>query len=331
MSTQLHTKIYRKIVDMLEFAHLDRRDIISKCLVRLGLNAEELRDIQIGSKCQKMRAEVGMVLSEMESRGLIATDSDGLYYLVSARPVVIRIEACEKELLSALSERPMTKPEIRDRLKSVFGTDKTPTTKDDDTLFTFMGQTLKRLCAVGIIQIRDGRYELSAKASAKSNDMNAMLALRSEFIAKLHSSGGEFFEIYFMELLARYYKKHGKEVVTSYVTGGASDGGIDGVIKTVDSLGFRETTMVQMKNRTDIVSETDVRGFYGAVCAKGGSRGIFACTSDFHDGAKGFLDGIDNCIGVNGTILFKMACECLYGIKKNKEALSVDDRIIKRG
>jgi restriction endonuclease Mrr len=86
--------------------------------------------------------------------------------------------------------------------------------------------------------------------------------------------------------------------------------------------------MVQTKHRIDIPSETDVRGFYGAVCAKRGTRGIYATTSDFHSGAKKFLDALDDCIGINGNDVFKMAVECLYGIKKKQGVLSVDERIM---
>ena len=91
-----HAKIYKMIVDMLEYAHLDRRDIISKCIKASRLSPEELSDNEIGGKQSNLRAKVGAVLSEMEARELIRPDSDGLYYLVSARAVVIRIEKCEK-------------------------------------------------------------------------------------------------------------------------------------------------------------------------------------------------------------------------------------------
>jgi len=86
--------------------------------------------------------------------------------------------------------------------------------------------------------------------------------------------------------------------------------------------------MVQTKNRSEVAVETDVRGFYGAVCAKQGSRGIYAITSHFHSGAQAFLDGLDDCIGVNGDRLFSMALECSYGIKKTANGLAVDEKII---
>ena len=113
-----------------------------------------------------------------------------------------------------------------------------------------------------------------------------------------------------------------------YVTGGSDDGGIDGIIKTVDSLGFRELIMIQMKNRNVTATETDIRGFYGAVCAKQGSRGIYATVSDFHPMAQKLLDSIDNCVGVGGDKIFSMACDSSYGIKRDGDTLVIDGEII---
>ena len=50
--------------------------------------------------------------------------------------------------------------------------------------------------------------------------------------------------------------------------------------------------------------------------------------SDFHPGAKIFLSGIDNCVGINGDDIFKMACDCLYGIKKKSGKLMIDNKIL---
>ena len=86
--------------------------------------------------------------------------------------------------------------------------------------------------------------------------------------------------------------------------------------------------MVQTKNRSDTTNETTVRGFYGAVCAKQGSRGIFVTLSDFHPAAAAFLNSIDNCVGVDGDMLFKMALDTHYGIKKCGTEITVDDKIL---
>ena len=86
--------------------------------------------------------------------------------------------------------------------------------------------------------------------------------------------------------------------------------------------------MVQTKNRLVIADETAVRGFWGAVCARQGSRGIYVVSSRFHSGAKKFLEQLDNCVGVDGDKLFSMAIECSYGIKRSADGLVIDDKIL---
>ena len=324
-----HAKIYKAIASILAASPLERDRLIERCADHLGLTREESTDNSAGSTKNVVRSRAGAIINEMHARGLSGLDEFGRYYLVTERPVIIRIDRCEKEILKALGEGEITKTDLRHRLKAVFGTDKTVTTRDDDTLSTYMGQILKRLLADGVIRLDGGTYSLSPKLSARASDINAMLTLKSDFLHRLHSKGGEFFENYFMTLLGKYLEKHGRKVIECYVTGGSSDGGIDGVAITEDSLGFRETTMVQTKNRIDLASETDVRGFWGAVCAKKGTRGIFATTSAFHSGAKAFLDGLDDCIGIGGDKLFSMAVECSYGIKKRADlSLEIDERIV---
>ena len=86
--------------------------------------------------------------------------------------------------------------------------------------------------------------------------------------------------------------------------------------------------MVQTKNRNTVINERDVRGFYGAVCARRGTRGIFATTSTFHSGAISFFEGIDDCIGIDGDRVFFMALECAHGIKRINREYIVDDAVI---
>ena len=321
------TRIYRSIIDILEKSPLHRGALIEECIKRLG-KAEDTEATHSGDPKNNLRSRAGVIINEMHSRGLIGIDNSGKYFLRSERPVIIRIDRCEREIIKALSEAPHTKFDLKNRLKEVFGTDKTVSTRDDDTLSTYIGQILKRMLAENMITLNEGSYSLSPKISAHANDLNEILTLKTDFLKRVHSKGGEFFESYFMALLKKYYEKHGKKVLECYVTGGSADGGIDGVIKTEDSLGFIELTMVQTKNRVEISDETDVRGFYGAVCAKRGTRGIFVTTSDFHSGATDFLNCLDDCIGINGDRIFKMAIECSYGIKHTGKRYEIDTKLI---
>lgn len=324
----IRSRIYKIIADILAEGALLRSELMDAAIARLGLSGDEMQSTDVNGKKNIYRGHIGSILNEMLASGIINEDKSERYRLASNKPVVVRVERCEAEILKLLGSGAKSRSEISRTLTSLFGTDKTPTRKDDGRLADIISRTLRRLAEINLITYDGSLYALSKRAIARKDDIDALLKLKGEFLSRLHQRGGEFFEVYFMNLISRYLTKHGKEVTECRTTGGSNDGGIDGIVKTVDSLGFRETVMVQTKNRFITTNETDVRGFYGAVCAQRATRGIFATTGDFHYGARAFLDSIGECVGIDGERVFSIACECLYGIKREGERLSVDDRII---
>ena len=323
-----YRKIYLLIIDALTSASLARGELLDAVIAGYPLTDEEREDKSTNGTLNVLRSRAGTVIGEMQKRGMISLGEDARYYKVAEKAIAIRIEEIEEALLGMLASRPMTKSEIKDTLVSTFKTDTTPTDKDDNKLFTYLGQLLKGLVAEKILSFDGAVYSIAPTRSAEIKNRREVAALKADFLSLVHSKGGEFFEHYFMNLLSRYLIRTGKTVTESKTTGGATDGGIDGIASTVDSLGFREVIMVQMKNRIDETVETEVRSFYGAVCARQGSRGIFATTSDFHPMARKFLDGIDNCVGVNGDKVFSMAIDTSYGIKREGESLVIDREVI---
>ena len=321
-----HKKIYSAIINALDGAPLKRDELVKRAMSTLcGTGATGACEI---GKRTEVRGSVGSVINEMEANGVIRLLASGGYELVPKKPAALRLESCERELLSLLENKPMAKPEIREALVERFGTKNTATTRDDGILYSLIGQVIKRLTDLHVIELNGSKYRIAPEKLARIDDINEIIELKSEFLTRLHVKGGEFFEHYIVTLLSRYLTKHGKTVTEGYVTGGTEDGGIDGIIKTTDALGFREVLMIQSKNRLVETKETDVRGFWGAVCAKQGSRGIFATTASFHPTAAKFLEGIDNCVGVDADKIFKMARECLYGIKKRDGKYFVDTNMI---
>ena len=319
-----YRKIYNGILTALEDKSLSRRELIDEVILNYGLTEDELGDDSTNGKAGIIRSMTGVTINHMLSKAVIRKDQSGMYYKNSDKPVALRIERCEEEILHLLYEGGKTKSQIKDALADIFKTNETPSIRDDNTLFTFIGQILKRLTEEKLIQFDGSVYSILPKRAAEIKSREEIQSLKADFLTMIHSKGGEFFEHYFMNLLAKYLVRCGKIVTESRRVGGSDDGGIDGIAKTVDSLGFRETIMVQTKNRIDLSTETEIRGFYGAVCAAQGSRGIFATTSDFHPTAKKFLDSIDNCVGVNGDKLFSMATDASYGIKREGKKLVID-------
>ena len=320
--------IYVKIISLLERSPMTRRALIDEYICSLGLTREQLLDKSTSGRANIERSRIGEAISEMLEKGMVAKTDNGIYVAVNQAPVIIRRESCEAQILRILRGKDMTKQQIRKELTRVFGTDKTVTERDDGKLYEYMGESLRRMVKLGALELHGSSYSVASKIAAKIDDISGMLKLKESYLTRVHRKGGEFFETYFMTLLEKYYALHGKRILSSTTTGGSDDGGIDGIMETVDSLGFRETIMVQTKNRNETVNEKAVRAFYGAVCAKSGSRGIFVTVSDFHEAAAAFLGSIDNCVGVDGGKLFEMAVETKYGIKNTAAGLTVDEKII---
>lgn len=323
-----YRNIFSYILDALDKSNLTRKELIDEVIASFCLPDEELADNSVTSLYSTLRASTGVVINDMHNKGIIELGEEGRYKRATDRIVAIRVEDCEEEILKLVSLQPLTRAQIKDSLVSYFGTDKTATVKDDNRLFTYMGQILKALVSDGVFYFDGSRYSIAPERTAYIKNRAEMLSLRADFISRIHSRGGEFFEIYFVNLLKRYLIRMGKTVLEAYVTGGSYDGGIDGIVKTRDSLGFVETIMIQTKNRNEIMNETTIRGFYGAVRAKSGTRGIFATISDFHPMAKEFLDSLDDCVGVNGEKLFSMATDTSYGIIREGGKLKIDREII---
>ncbi len=315
--------IYDAILDTMDKGPLLKEEIINLVIEAFSLSREAKED-----NYKKLKSQALKAIDDMTARGILEKGTGGYYRINTERPVSIRIERCEEEILKLLSKKALTKNDIKESLVKTFRTDKTATEKDDLRLSSFIGQILKKLLSEMVIRFDGSIYSISPAKSAELSNRAEIVSLMADFLALLHSKGGDFFERYFMSLLAKYLIRSGKTVIESKTTGGAEDGGIDGIAKTVDSLGFRETIMVQTKNRAEFASETDVRGFYGAVCAYQGSRGIFAISSDFHPSAKKFLDSIDNCVGINGEKIFAMAIDTSYGIKREGGKLLIDRKVL---
>ncbi|MBO5101310.1 MAG: hypothetical protein J6C39_02150, partial [Clostridia bacterium] len=120
-----HTRIYRAIVSALERSPLVRVELIEAVCRGVGLTKDELADRSAGSTLSNLRSRIGATVNQMHTEGLIGIDNVGRYFAVTDKPVVVRIERCEKEILSILTEKPRMKAELREELKDRIGTSKT--------------------------------------------------------------------------------------------------------------------------------------------------------------------------------------------------------------
>lgn len=302
-----------------------RAELIHGAVALCGLTAEEMANRSATGKYNVVRSYAGVALGDLTANGDLK-ETNGTYTLIKEELVIVREDQCEKQIRRLLSGSSLTKNDLFRQLDAKFGTSKTASPKDDAVLRSLAGTVLRRLEDRGEIICENGLYSRSDPASAATDAPLDREAFKKRFFARLYPMGGEFFEQFALNLLERYYRMTNRTILKCEVTGGSADGGIDGLIDTVDYLGFRENIMIQTKcRRTAHVTETEIRAFYGAVCAMNGSRGIFVTTSVFHIGAKNLLATIENCVGIDGDKLFDLAVLTAFGIHKSADGYRFDE------
>ena len=185
---------------------------------------------------------------------------------------------------------------------------------------------------------KQARREIPTRRMVRSGKADP---LKDEFLKRLRSLGGNYFEYYAIYLLERYSRMNGRRLEGLRISGGERDGGIDGELELTDRLGFRETIYVQAKNwePTDerwYIGETILQQFIGAVAyrqaveGKQHCRGMFITTSTFTTGAKEMLEKMsDRFVGYDGDELFDTAKECEFGlVKDGKGGWKIDEELL---
>ena len=316
-------------------APMRRKQLIESCAAALGLRQQEA-DLRPDSAFVQEKSRLGACLTELLHAGVMEEDAAGFLRLCPGQVVDISPAVAREFVLRNLDVQTTTgKQALFRAAERYFATDRTPSRSDDNALRSLIGRSLLELEREGHISKTSRGYRRRADGEYPATELGGWLReaagggdLKRCFLEAVHTKGGEWFEVYCVNLLRRYYERTGKKTDEGAVTGGSNDGGIDGIIHTVDELGYRETVLMQMKNRHAVMTAKDVREFYGAVCAEHGSRGIFITLSSFHPEAQKFIDKVDNLTGVDGERLFSLAAKCSYGLIERGGVLAIDEQLL---
>ena len=305
-----------------------RKQIIDGVLDKYGFSDKEKSNKASDSKVHSIRSYIGTVLTDMISKGTIVK-VEGNYSLINETAVIVKEEQCRDTILKFLRKKPYSKKDLYVSLQKHFKTDKTRTVDDDNALKGLAGNILRNLTDSADVIFEDGKYYAAdhVKVTYPKQPVDEE-NFKQLFISRLCDCGGKFFEKYIASLLEKYFTLTDRDVINCDIIGGTDDGGIDVVIDTVDDLGFNEQIMIQAKCRRNIqITEKEVREFYGALNAKGGTRGMYITTSVFHPCADKLLLSLNNCVGIDGNKVYDLAKKTTYGIRKNKDGYMFDEAV----
>ena len=312
---------------------LRRKTLLEGALNALGMSEEDLNDNRLDSEAVQRKVALGELLTELIHSGQLVEDALG--YILPGAENTVWFDADEvRRYISDQISRyaPLGKRQLFTKAEQYFGTNRTADQADDNALHSIIGTILNKLIREGHIRKTQRGYCPVGSDDYPATELGGWLKraaagenVKTCFLEAVHTKGGEWFESYCVRLMTAYYSHVGKVVSESYVTGGSNDGGIDGIIRTTDDLGYRETILMQMKNRHAVMNPKDLREFYGAVCAENGSRGIFITLSSFHIEAQRFIDKLDNLSGIDGSRLFAIAEKCGLGLTKRNGKTVIDD------
>ena len=235
--------------------------------------------------------------------------------------MIIREAEIAPYIISLLKVRAMTGAEISESAKVYFGAADTLTLDDDRETERAVEKLLSQLTKSGKISGIGGRYSISSDMMLVKKPSSVF----EEFISFLNSKGGEFFENYSAMLLEKYFLACGKLVSACNVIGGSDDGGIDVMLTTSDWLGFKDTVLVQCKQKTNSnVTLNEVKQFVGAFYVEKGTKGIFMTTSRFHRDATTVINGLADIVAIDGRKLYDIAKKCSCGITEMDGEYAVD-------
>ncbi len=147
----------------------------------------------------------------------------------------------------------------------------------------------------------------------------AQADLPNKLIKLLRSKDPTFFEVAVNELIQVIYK--GKQNTHE---GGPGDGGIDGIIE-VDDLGL-DVIYIQAKRYQEgnLVGESELQKFVGALARHHATRGVFITASDFHHNTIQYVKSLNNQPMVkliNGMELVQKMIKHQVGIKTTEYKL----------
>lgn len=286
-----------------------RKLLIDKCIEGLHLSKKELADKSPRGILNVSKCRFGNAIDLMIAGGYFSQDENKILCKLKEEKPEITVETIkrdskiEKIILDALAKKPLKKQEIFSlATKEIVSKDVTLQVARCDT-----GRVLQELKKSGKVQEKNNLLSLPVKKSETADVKKVFEVLSDEELVD-HS----------VALLEKWFSYSGYKEVVAENTDGPNDNGIDGIINCTDSLGYRETVILQVKHiakKEKYVPLCEVREFLGVLAAHPTAlKGIFVTNAKYHKDTVKFVNSYKSkyFLLLDGKALLNLAKGCGY-------------------
>ena len=319
----------------------DGREVYRKVLIKevvalFNLPEGELTDTRPDSLLNRLMSNVGSAITKLLNDGDLTLSEGKKLSLTRLKTIVVDEAKIEQFVLTAFARADgYVKEELLSRAERYFKTQKTETLSDDQALVDELQNVLNKLTASGVLRYCAGKYSPATAnqpltpIGACINDVRRTGDVENGLIKAINVLGGEFFEVYSVQLLKEYFRLCGYRVLKARVTGGSNDNGIDGILSVKSPLGFVENIYIQCKVRKSAeVTLNEVRQFAGAFYCEKATKGIFMTNNVYHPDAQQFFNKVkSNIIGIDKHQLVDLAKDCSVGVRVEDGKLVLDEAV----
>ena len=266
----------KNIIAELTATPIARKELIKKCLDKLNLPAEILKDRQPGAQLNKIKCQFGNAVTELLNSGILIQKDDMLQSRQDGNSdkttVVANVKRdieIEKIIYDILSEKQMDRKCLLAEVVRIFNSsdlDKNAVRGDAGRIIDGAVKN-KALVKTG---------NLYGKPAENISDNETLEQKNKRLFKKI--SDEELVDKTIL-MLKEWYSFKGFKVKEALNTDGPQDNGIDGILKLVDGLEYTETILIQVKNLHNAernVKLCEVREFGGVLAAdKDATKGLF--------------------------------------------------------
>ena len=230
-----------------------RKPLINECIEQLNLSEQIKNDKSYNSLFTKCKSLIGSVITSMINEGYLFLNDAKELVLLKEVSVILHEDEVKNYIGSLLKLSALSKKEIINNCIKYYKVNKTETKDDDNELKTIINKILKQGINDNLLKLENNEYSfLSLNTALDCKIKNVINESKTEPLINclkkaLVIKGGEFFEAFSVKILTEYFKYKNNTIVSSSVTGGSQDNGIDGIIELTDELNKQTKILIQAK------------------------------------------------------------------------------------